>query len=248
MSSSDNLPCASSVVVAAVVGNDSTAADEVVVLVENEAGPGELAGARLPVLEATSRCWEAPCSALLSRIHNPLVAAVSDAFELLCRRSRSNARAAKRRVVDRGIVAASFLSNGTGVDLRVGVGVGPVHNPQSKTVLCLLGLLGGLLPQRLQPGVNHAASNKVIVVVVVTTKRVATLFAEGNAAALAEAAGKLASAGNSPGRGLPLREGTALASTAAAARVLFSSGGEAKRGSKEAKPGVHIFLWSLRWV
>jgi len=63
VSSSDNLPCASSVVVAAVVGNDSTAADEVVVLVENEAGPGELARAGLAMLETTSRCGEVPCSA-----------------------------------------------------------------------------------------------------------------------------------------------------------------------------------------
>ena len=66
MGSGDNLPCASSIVVAAVVGNDSTAADEVVVLVENEAGPGELTGARLAVREATSWCWEVPCSALLA--------------------------------------------------------------------------------------------------------------------------------------------------------------------------------------
>merc|ERR1711971_1347476 len=56
--SSDNLPCASSIVVAAVVGNDSTAADEVVVLVENKASPGELTRTGLSVLETTSRCWE----------------------------------------------------------------------------------------------------------------------------------------------------------------------------------------------
>jgi len=253
VSSGDNLPCASSIVVAAVVGNDSTAADEVVVLVENKAGPGELAGGCLAVLEATSRCWEVPCSALLARIHSPLVAAVSDALKLVCRCSWSNAGAAKRRVVNRGIVAASLLSKGAGVDLRVGVGVGPVHNPQSKTVFCLLGLLGGLLPQRLQPWVNQSAANKVIVVVIgVPAKRVATLLAEGNAAALAEAAGKLASAGNSAGRGLPtaalVREGTALPTTAAALVVQFSSGGEAKRGAKEAEPGVHIFLWGLSWV
>lgn len=159
-------------------------------------------------------------------------------------------------MVDRGIVAASLLSNGAGVDLRVGVGVGPVHNPQSKTGLCLLGSLGGLLPQRLQPWVNQAAANEVILVVVkVTAKRVATLFAVGNAAALAEAAGKLCSAGNSPGRGLTtatasLGEGTALATiaAAAAARGLLSSGREAEGGAKEAKPGVHIFLWGLSGV
>merc|ERR550517_1348559 len=139
----------------------------------------------------------------------------------------------------------------------------PVHNPQSKTVLCLLGPLCGLLPQRLQPWVNQAAADKVIVVVNVTTKRVAALFAEGNAAALAEAAGKLASAGNSPGRGLTtaaaslgegtaaasLGEGTALATTvAAAARGLLSSGREAEGGAEEAESCVHIFLWGLSRV
>merc|ERR550517_1032733 len=130
----------------------------------------------------------------------------------------------------------------------------PVHNPQSKTVLCLLGPLCGLLPQRLQPWVNQAAGDKVIVVVNVTTKRVAALFAEGNAAALAEAAGKLASAGNSPGRGLTtaaasLGEGTALATTvAAAARGLLSSGREAEGGAEEAESCVHIFLWGLSRV
>merc|ERR550517_2297989 len=124
---------------------------------------------------------------------------------------------------------------GAGVNLRVGVGVRPVHNPQSKAVFCLLGPLGGLLPQRLQPWVDQAAANEVIVVVNVSAKRVATLLAEGNAAALAEAAGKLASAGNPAGRGLSaaaLGEGTALATTAAALgearRGLFSSGREAK--------------------
>merc|ERR1711971_363 len=105
-------------------------------------------------------------------------------------------------------------------------------------------------PDFTQPGVNQAAANKVIVVV--TAKGVATLFAEGNAAALAEATGKLASAGNSAGRGLPtaaLREGLALPAIAAALVVVqFSGGGEAKRRAEEAEPGVHIFFWGLSWV
>jgi len=122
-------------------------------------------------------------------------------------------------VVDRGVVAARLLSKGAGVDLRVGVGIGTVHNPQSKAILCLLGLLGSFLSQRLQSWVNQAAANQIIIVVNVTAKRVAALLAEGNTAALAEAAGKLASTGNSAGRGLAaaaLGEGTALASTPAA--------------------------------
>ena len=64
VSSSDNLPCASSIVVAAVIGNDSTAADEVVVLVEEEAGPGELARAALPVLQPADRPGEGAGAAL----------------------------------------------------------------------------------------------------------------------------------------------------------------------------------------
>ena len=96
VSSSDNLPCASSVVVAAVVGNDSTASNEVVVLVENKTSPGELTRAGLSVLETTSRCWEVPCPALLARIHNPLVAAVLDTLKsTYLVGSRSNAGATK---------------------------------------------------------------------------------------------------------------------------------------------------------
>ena len=111
--SGDNFPCTSSIVVAAVVGNDSTAADEVVVLVENEAGPGELAGARLAMLEATSRCWEVPCSALLARINNLFVAIVSDTFESInLVGSWSNASTTKVRVVDRRVIAASLLTKG----------------------------------------------------------------------------------------------------------------------------------------
>ena len=82
---SDDLSCTSSVVVAAVVRDDRTASDEVVVLVENEAGPGELARAGLSVLETTSRCWEVPGPTLLTRIHNPLVAAITDTLKLACR-------------------------------------------------------------------------------------------------------------------------------------------------------------------
>ena len=42
MSSSDDFPSWSGVVVAEVVGDDGAGADKVVVLVEEETGPGEL--------------------------------------------------------------------------------------------------------------------------------------------------------------------------------------------------------------
>ena len=64
MSGSDDLPCASSVVVAAVVRDDRTASNEVVVLVEDKTGPGELSRARLSVLEIARRCGEVSRPAL----------------------------------------------------------------------------------------------------------------------------------------------------------------------------------------
>jgi len=60
----DDLSCTSSVVVAAVVRDNRTASDEVVVSVENETGPGKLSRARLSVLEIARRCGEVSRSAL----------------------------------------------------------------------------------------------------------------------------------------------------------------------------------------
>ena len=60
----DDLSCTSSVVVAAVVRDNRTASDEVVVSVENETGPGKLSRARLSVLEITRRCGEVSRPAL----------------------------------------------------------------------------------------------------------------------------------------------------------------------------------------
>ena len=214
---SDDLPCASSVVVAAVVRDDRTASDEVVVLVEDKTGPGELSRARLSVLETASRSREVPSAALLPRVHHPLVATVPHTFELASSLSWGNARPTESGVVDGGIVAASLLTKRASVQgLSVSVGIGSVHDPQPKAVLGLLGPLGSLLPQRLHPWIDQSAANKVIVVVDVTTKGVAALLVLGNAAALAEAACELPSTWNSAGRGLAaaaLGEGARLAST-----------------------------------
>merc|ERR1719346_15801 len=215
--SSDDLPCASSVVVAAVVRDDRTASNEVVVLVEDKTSPGELSRARLSVLKTASRSREVPSAALLPRVHHPLVATVPHTFELASSLSWGNARPTESGVVDRGIVAASLLTKRTSVQgLSVSVGIGSVHDSQPKAVLGLLGPLGSLLPQRLHPWIDQSAANKVIVVVDVTTKGVAALLVLGNAAALAEAACELPSTWNSAGRGLAaaaLGEGARLAST-----------------------------------
>ena len=216
--SSDDLPCTSSVVVAAVIRNDRTASNEVVVLVEDKAGPGKLSRARLSVLETASRSREVPSAALLPRVHHPLVATVPHTFELAGSLSWGNARPTESGVVDRGIVAASLLTKRTSVQgLSVGVGIGSVHDPQPKAVLGLLGPLGSLLPQRLHSWIDQSAANKVIVVVDVATKGVAALLVLGNAAALAEAACELSSTWNSAGRGLAaaalLGERARLAST-----------------------------------
>ena len=215
--SSDDLPCASSVVVAAVVRDDRTASNEVVVLVEDKTGPGELFRARLSVLKTASRRREVPSAALLPRVHHPLVATVPHTFELASSLSWGNARPTESGVVDRGIVAASLLAKRASVQgLSVGVRIGSVHDPQPKAVLGLLGPLGSLLPQRLHPWIDQSAANKVIVVVDVTAKGVAALLVLGNAAALAEAACELPSTWNSAGRGLAaaaLGEGARLAST-----------------------------------
>ena len=64
MRRSNDLSCTSSVVVTAVVRDNRTASDEVVVSVENETGPGKLSRARLSVLEITRRCREVSRSAL----------------------------------------------------------------------------------------------------------------------------------------------------------------------------------------
>jgi len=62
MSSGDNLPGASPIVVATVVRDDCTTSDEVIVVVENKAGPGELSRRRFTVFEAIDWPRELPCA------------------------------------------------------------------------------------------------------------------------------------------------------------------------------------------
>ncbi len=67
----DDLPCPPGVAVAEVLGDEGAGADEVVVLVEEEAGPGELSWAGLPVLPAGGGA-PLPRAALLAARHHLL--------------------------------------------------------------------------------------------------------------------------------------------------------------------------------
>ena len=68
----DDLPGASGVVVAEVLGDDGTRADEVVVLVEQAADPGELCRAGLGVLSAGGGTPLARAARLAASLHHLL--------------------------------------------------------------------------------------------------------------------------------------------------------------------------------
>ena len=63
--SGQHFPCTARVVVAEVLGNNDTCADEVVVLIEKETGPGELSRGGLAKLQVAD-CKEISCSTLLA--------------------------------------------------------------------------------------------------------------------------------------------------------------------------------------
>eukprot|EP00091_Calanus_sinicus_P023393 TRINITY_DN7871_c0_g1_i1.p2 TRINITY_DN7871_c0_g1~~TRINITY_DN7871_c0_g1_i1.p2 ORF type:complete len:101 (-),score=35.83 TRINITY_DN7871_c0_g1_i1:145-447(-) len=65
MSSGDHLPGSSVVVVAEVIGDDGTAANEVIVLVEQKTGPGELSRTCLSMSKTRCGPAERSCAALL---------------------------------------------------------------------------------------------------------------------------------------------------------------------------------------
>lgn len=198
VSSCDNLVGSATVVVSAVVGDDGTASNEVIVLVEDKTGPGELAGRGLAVLQASGRVRECPGSTLLrGTAHRPLVAPVENRLQVLGG-TRRDTRTTEDRVIHRRVVAASLLANWAGCLGLVGVGIGgrSVHNPETKAIVWCGLLCNGL--QGFHPWVNEAAAHKVVVVVHnVTAQRISALLGEWHTAALAEAAGKLATAGHS---------------------------------------------------
>merc|ERR1719412_2356266 len=76
VSGGENLPGGGVVVVAEVVRDDGAGADEVVVLVEEDAGPGELSRRGLTVLEAGDGAGVGPGAALLGSVHGGLRAAL----------------------------------------------------------------------------------------------------------------------------------------------------------------------------
>ena len=76
MSSCQDLPGGGVVVVAEVIRDDGAGADKVVVLVEEDAGPGELPGGGLAMGEATGGASIGPGAASLCSIDRSLLAAL----------------------------------------------------------------------------------------------------------------------------------------------------------------------------
>jgi len=84
VSSSDHFSGASTIVVAAVIGNDGTAPNEVIVAIKHKAGPGELSGRRLTMLKVRGRSVVLPGATLLDRVtHWSLTTSVEDLLQVL---------------------------------------------------------------------------------------------------------------------------------------------------------------------
>jgi hypothetical protein len=116
-------------VIAGVVGDDGAAADEIVVLVEEETGHGKLSRAGLAMGEA--RDWsEVPCSTLLvgTLLDDSLRASLGPGHDLvLGSLLRVQAGLAEHREIDGGIVAAGLLANWASGHLLVGLSKRAVH-------------------------------------------------------------------------------------------------------------------------
>ena len=181
MRRSDDFPGGPGVVVAEVVRDDGAAAHEVVVLVEQQTGPGELPGLAVPVLVSPGP-GGLPGAAHLARAPHVLVAALVPGDKLVVSGLGVEALDPEHGEVDAGVVAAGLLAHGAGGLLGVGVGQGsvddpgadaapgPVHDPGRGVVL--------------QPRVDEAGAHEII-----TTEGVLAALAPGHAAALLGARG-----------------------------------------------------------
>ena len=176
MGGSDDLPGGGVVAVAEVVRDDGAAADEVIVLVEQQTGPGELPGLAVPVLVSPGP-GGLPGAAHLARAPHVLVAALVPGDKLVVSGLGVEALDPEHGEVDASVVAAGLLAHGAGGLLGVSVGQGsvddpgadappgPVHDPGRGVVL--------------QPRVDEAGAHEII-----TTEGVLAALAPGHAAAL----------------------------------------------------------------
>ena len=171
MSSSDHLSGSSVVVIAEVVGDDSTGSNEVIVLVEQEAGPWELPRTGLSVLKPGSWAGEGSSTTLLVAGPGLLAAALCPGDGILCL-LRVDAGYSEYGQVDIIVIATSLLANRAAVDLSVSVCYRSVDNSDGDGALC--GCLWVL-----QSGIDKPRSNEVF-----SAQRVSTLFIGRNAAAL----------------------------------------------------------------
>ena len=83
MGGSEHLPGGGVVVVAKVIGDDSAGADKVIVLVEEDTGPGELPRGSLAMREAINRASIGSGAASLGSIDRSLVTSLGPGLSIL---------------------------------------------------------------------------------------------------------------------------------------------------------------------
>eukprot|EP00091_Calanus_sinicus_P004394 TRINITY_DN14679_c0_g1_i7.p1 TRINITY_DN14679_c0_g1~~TRINITY_DN14679_c0_g1_i7.p1 ORF type:complete len:171 (-),score=48.14 TRINITY_DN14679_c0_g1_i7:498-1010(-) len=146
MSSGDHLPGSSVVVVAEVIRDDGTAANEVIVLVEQKTGPGELSRTCLSMSKTRCRPAEGSCAALLVTECGGLTASLSPGDGVLSLLG-VDAGYSKYGQVYVIVIATRLLANRAAVLLSICVRVGhwSVDNSDGDVALqlILLGLCGG---------------------------------------------------------------------------------------------------------
>ena len=151
MSSSDDLPCWSWVIIVCVIWDHSTTANKVIVLVEQEACPWELTRFGVSMRASIGSSINLPWATGLTCYPHIFWASLGPWH--LVGTVGVNADYAKDCQINVGIIATGLLANWTGVDLSIGVCLWSVDNSSWDST-----------PQRcvvLQPGINESSSNKV---------------------------------------------------------------------------------------
>ena len=224
----EHLPGAPAVVVVEVLRDEGTGPDEVVVLVQEEAGPGELpwaGGSNIQIVGGEVL----PRATVLPGVDDPLGAGLApQALVTVAGLLRGDARFTENREVDVVVVAARLLVAGAALQVLV---LGPVNDPRGYGAL-----VGGSLVPVLEPRVDQALSNQIIA----AAERVDTTLLElGNTAALLTrtavrypAACHLAAVG----------EGRILTAAVTGASGGGSHRGHAEVGGEKAESGVDTFL------
>ena len=112
MSSSENLSCWCIVVIAEVIGNESTGSHKVIVLIQKKTGPWKLSRTCLSVSQARDWSVVVPCPTLLGSLWLGLLTSLGPGYILLSLLWVQTGLA-KNRKVNVCIITASLLSNWT---------------------------------------------------------------------------------------------------------------------------------------